>query len=116
MKPKRLFAVMQEMECLAGDTLEAFTVKVEDDGEAVDISGCTMHLIAAKYEKPAETILEKECSLTEDGFTVALTSEDTAGWMGDYGLHFVLYDGAGLAYRKLAGILHVYPVPKGGTI
>lgn len=114
MKPKRLFAVMPEMECLAGDTIDVICVEVQKNGEFVDVSNLTMNLIVANADNPETAVLVKKCTLSDNKFTAVLTSEDTVGWRGEYLLHFALCDAERLVYRKLAGTLHVYPVPKGG--
>ena len=115
MKTKRCFNTMQEMECIAGDTLPPFTVTVKNEGTPVSVSGLTMKLIVAEMDRPAVEKKVKECTAADGKFTVTLTSEDTVGWDGDYGLHFALCSGDGLVYRKLAGVLHVHPAPKGGV-
>lgn len=111
----KFYRELPPMECLAGDTLGPFNVAVQNDGKSVNISGLTMRLIVARRSSPTVAVLVKECTATAAGFTVAITSEETADWNGAYQLHFALYDAAGLIYRKLAGEIWAHPVPKGGS-
>ena len=110
---ERCFALMKEIECLAGDTLKPFTLTVVENGNTVDISSCTMQLIVSRIDDPTEAILVKECEKTNGKFTVALTSSDTINWNGSYGLHFAMRDAQGLIHRKIAGTLYVYPTARG---
>lgn len=110
----KIYKELPPLECLAGDTIGPMNVAVQNDGEAVNVSGLSMRLIVAKKHNPSIAVFAKECTNTDSGFSVALTSADTAGWNGAYLIHFALCDAEGLVYRKLAGTLHVYPVPKGG--
>lgn len=104
------------MECLAGDTIGPMHVSVQDNDTEVDVSDLSMRLIVAKKNNPAIAVLVKECTQEDGKFSVSLTSTDTAYWHGSYLMHFALYDGNGLIYRKLAGEIWVHAVPKGGTV
>lgn len=108
---------LDEMECLAGDTLPCFVVGVETaEGETLD--GCTMQLLLAPWDEPERAAVSKTCTATEDGkgFAVTLTSTDTAGLAGVFRLHFCLTNAAGLHQRKLAGVLTVRACVQGGAV
>ncbi len=102
----RFYDHLPDMECLSGDTLPVFTVSVD-----TDVTGCSMQLILANTD--GEQVVCKDCAQVGGGFSVQLTSTDTARMSGVYQLQFCLKDAGGLCYRKLAGTLTV--IPKGGT-
>ncbi|MDE5564040.1 MAG: hypothetical protein K2I93_02700 [Oscillospiraceae bacterium] len=103
----RFYDELPDMECLSGDTLPAFTIGVD-----ADTTGCSMQLILA--ERDGDQVVYKDCTQVDGGFSVQLTSAETAGLSGVYELHFSMTDGNGLVYRKLTGVLTVHPAPKGG--
>ncbi len=106
---------MQDMECLAGDTLPIFNVEVEV-GSGDSIEGCSMYLILARAETPQIAVINKECTATENGFSVQLDSNDTIELIeGTYDMHFNLISTGGSSYRKLLGQLYVHTAAKGGT-
>lgn len=103
-----------DMECLAGDTLPSFTVAVEtEDG---NLSGCSMQLILASWDKKDAAVLCKDCVPLSDGsgFHVTLTSADTGGLSGTFAMHFCMMDAGQSRYRKLSGVLVVRPAAQGG--
>lgn len=105
----RFYNKLPDMECLSGDTLPAFHVKVE----GAELSKLSMQVILADSRSPNVAVLSKECTATSDGFTVQLTSEDTSRLTeGTYIIHFRL-DENGLSMRKLVGELYVHSVPIG---
>ncbi len=105
---------MQDMECLAGDTLPVFDVEVEV-GEG-SLTGGTMNIIVAKSDAPQIPLINKACEATEDGFSVQLDSYDTAGLMeGTYDMHFRFTASDGNSYRKLFGTLYVHTTAQGGV-
>lgn len=108
----KFYNKLPDMECLSGDTLPAFHVKVG----GADLSGCTMQLILAHRHSPNTAALVKDCTAEAGGFAVQLTSEDTEKLTEDtYLLHFRLTAPNGIDLRKLAGELYVHSVPRGGA-
>lgn len=108
----KFYDKLPDMECLSGDTLPVFHVKVED----TDLTGCTMQFILADSGSPGTAVLSKACTSETDGFAVQLTSEDTSSLTeGTYFMHFCLTDANGYNFRKLAGLLYVHSVPEGGA-
>ncbi len=108
----KLYNEMPTLEILAGDTLPAFTISVETisaDGTTADadLTGCAMYLIVAQQGKELEPVITRLCDKTDTGFAVQLNSADTDGMSGMYGMHFALYSGENLIYKKIAGNLHV---------
>lgn len=99
-----------DMECLAGDTLPTFNISVDADS----ISGCSMQVIVARSNNPNTAVLCKDCTSTDGGFEVQLTSDDTSGLISDmYDIHFRLIDADGKSYRKLYGKLWVTAAAEG---
>ncbi len=108
----KLYNEIPTLEILAGDTLPTFAISVEtiaEDGTAAaaDLTGCAMYLIVAQQGKELEPVLTRLCSTANGGFSVRLNSADTAGMSGMYSMHFALYSGDNIIYKKLAGNLHV---------
>lgn len=105
----RFYNKLPDMECLSGDTLPVFQVKVE----GANASTLSMQVILANSKTPNIAALVKVCTATSDGFAVQLTSEDTSKLTeGTYIIHFRL-DENGLSMRKLVGELFVHSVPVG---
>lgn len=106
----RFYNKLPDMECLSGDTLPAFHVKVE----GAELSKLSMQVILADSRSPNVAVLSKECTAASGGFAVQLTSEDTSRLTeGTYIIHFRLDDQNGLSMRKLVGELYVHSVPIG---
>ena len=106
----KFYNKIPDMECLAGDTFPVFNVKIDAD----DLSGCSMQIIVALSNDPNNAVICKECTVIEGGFSVQLTSDDTAGLISDmYDIHFRLIDSEGQSYRKLAGKLWVTAAAEG---
>lgn len=103
----KFYQNIETMECLQGDTLDEFTVEMDED---TDLTGATMLLI---LENENGQVLQKSCTLSGQSFSVQLTSTDTAELVGLYHLHFCLTGANGLQYRKLTGILHVSRTEQG---
>lgn len=100
-----------DMECLSGDTLPDFTISVESEES---LTGCRMQLILADSHTPDRCVLCKECTPTEDGFSVQLDSSDTKGLTeGTYNIHFRLITPDGKSYRKLSGSIYVHTAAQG---
>lgn len=115
----KIYTEIPLLEILSGDTLPAFTISVEtvdDAGNPIptDISGCTMQLIVENEDDPAEAAIVKNCEPVPDGFSVTLTSTDTANMRGMYMYHLALYAENLLIYRKVMGHIYVLHVAKGG--
>ena len=106
----QFYEELPAMVCLAGDTLPVFTISID-----TPLTGCTMVMQLEEQKIPGSVRLTKTCTLSDDSFSVQLTSMDTADLQGSHNLHFVMTDGNGLTYRKLVGTLTVHSVPKGGT-
>lgn len=107
------YSKIPDMECLSGDTLPEFEVEVEV-GDGGDLSGCSMQVIVAEFDQPQTAVICKDCTPTETGFSVTLTSEDTSKLKEKtYDIHFRLVDQAGNSYRKLFGTLYVHTAARG---
>ena len=100
-----------DMECLSGDTLPDFTISVESEDS---LAGCRMQLILADSHTPDRCVLCKECTPTEDGFSVQLDSTDTKSLPEKtYNIHFRLLTPDGRSFRKLSGSLYVHTAAQG---
>lgn len=100
-----------DMECLSGDTLPDFIVSVESEDS---LTGCSMQLILANAHTPDKCVVCKECTLTDDGFTVQLDSSDTSKLAeGTYNIHFRLITPDERSYRKLFGSLYIHTAAQG---
>jgi len=106
----KFYDKIPDMECLEGDTLSSFIISAEAD----ELTNCRMQCIIAAWDEPETAVLTKECTATDDGFAVILTSEDTQGLAGLFHMHFRFIGANNLSYRKLSGVLNVIPVPQGG--
>lgn len=106
------FDKLPDMECLSGDTLPDFTISVESEDSLV---GCRMQLILANSHTPDICAVCKECTLTDDGFSVRLDSSDTKKLAEEtYNIHFRLITPDGRSYRKLSGSLYVHTAAQEG--
>ena len=95
----KFYAKLPDMECLSGDTLGTFRINPLSG----NFSGCRMQIIIVRHDTPGFSEICKECDLDNDGFSVQLTSEDTANLReGTHFIHFRLVDSNGLSHRKLA--------------
>lgn len=92
------------MECLAGDTLDRFHVKVTGTQE---LAGMSLRLLVISEKDPDKIVLSKNGEAVDDGFTVQLTTEDTAALCGVYYLDFVITGADGKRYKKLRSVLTV---------
>ena len=104
MKPIFFYKAIPEMHLLSGDTLPAFTVHITD---AEMTENMTMKMLLTQQHLPGVTVLEKEMTRVEDGFTAVLKTSDTQALHGAYWLDFVLSDGQKMQYKKLRGALIV---------
>jgi len=106
-------------EALAGDTLGPFRIVpvVEQDGERtrLDVTGCSMQLLLASEDRPADAVLTLDCEIVDGAFEVTVLSSATAGLRGGYRMHFALRKGEKV-HRKLMGRLYFHPVPLGGAV
>lgn len=105
----RFYDKIPDMECLQGDTLPAFIISAEAD----ELTNCRMQIILADWSSPETATLTKECTATEDGFAVILTSEDIKNLKGLFYMHFRFIGADGLSRRKLSGSLNILPAPEG---
>ena len=101
----KFYSDIPSMECLAGDTLDTFEVDVEN---LADYQNPKAHVQLSRINEPTAIELWKECSLSETGFSVSITSADTEKLKGCYYMDFIITS-CGNHYKKLRGILHVYP-------
>jgi len=101
MKPILFYDVLPDMQCLQGSTLPVFVVDVEGGS----LSGCAVTLVLEQF--PDSEKFTKPCTVTENGFEVQLTSQDTAALSGLYQMSFVITDSTGLNHITLKGSLHV---------
>lgn len=109
----KFYDKLPDMECLSGDTLGTFKVAPRSG----DFSGCRMQVIIVRYDSPEFSVICKECTSDSGGFSVQLTSEDTAKLReGMHFIHFRLVDSQGLSYRKLAGRIYVHDTAKGAEL
>lgn len=106
----KFYKCMKPMECLAGDTLDRFHVKVNG---AEDLTGMSMRLLVISEKDPDKIVLKKNGEAVDDGFTVQLTTEDTAALCGVYYLDFVITGADGNHYKKLRSVLTVRRSAKG---
>lgn len=109
MKTIKFYDSIPDMEWLQGDTLPEFYIGIENASAFSELS-----LILESPEFPEQTVLTKEGTASDGGFTVQLTSEDTQNLSGVYRYHICLTDNNGLKYKKITGILNIIPVAKGG--
>ncbi len=100
----KFYDEMPEMECFSGDTLPVFTIEVDTES----IADCSMAVTVAKANSPETAVIRKECSRTDNGFQVQITSSDTSKLNeGAYRLNFRMKDANGLSYIKLSGLIYV---------
>lgn len=107
-----MFAKTESMRCFRRDTLPTFYIKTDAD----DLTGCTMNLILEKTSRPGLAVITKACAeytFDDDvlGYSVQLTTTETANLLGLYRMHFVLTDSGSNEYRKLVGTLEVLDAP-----
>lgn len=109
----RFYDKLPDMECLSGDTIGTFRISPKSGS----FSGCRMQIIIARSDSQLSAEICKECTADSDGFSVQLTSEDTAKLCeGTYFIHFRLVDSTGLSHRKLAGKMYVHQVARGAAL
>lgn len=98
----KFFKELDPMECLAGDNIPTFRVRVTGS----ELAGLSLRLLVIPVANPDKVKLSKTGTAAEDGFTVRLDSTDTSRLDGAYYLDFVV-DGGGSRYKKLRGVLTV---------
>lgn len=106
----RSYQLINPMECLAGDTPDQFHVRIIGQTE---LSGLSMHLLVMSEKNPDKIVLQKTGTPVEDGFTVQLTTQDTAPLCGVYYLDFVIAGTDGRLYKKLRCVLTVVKSARG---
>jgi hypothetical protein len=106
------FATAPAMRGFQGSTLPVFRVVVT----GMELDGCSMRLVIEPRYKPGTAALTKSCSYftagQEEGYSVLLTSTDTANLLGVYNGYFILTDGDGKDYKNLCVPLEILPFPK----
>ena len=106
------FKRTEHMRGLAGDTFPVWRVTVTGIGSSSDYE---MRMELEDKYKPGNVVLTKACSAAHgdsEGYTVQLTSTDTAKLSGVYRVHFIMTDNDGYEYRKLVGCLEILDVPE----
>lgn len=108
----KFYRELAPMEGFQGDTLPAFFI----DPELNDLTDFSMELILEDMKTAGSIFFRKNCEKTvyeeTEIFMVRLTSQETERFSGKYRLHFWLYDGNNLKYKKLAGTLTFVPSPQ----
>lgn len=100
----KFYNEMPEMEFFSGDTLPVFTVEVE----AESLENCSMAVVISRENSPETPILRKECTRTDSGFQVQITSNETLKLTeGAYRINFKMTDSSSLSYIKLSGLAYV---------
>lgn len=110
----KFYDELPPMECFAGDTLPAFSIKPT---RITSLTGCSMVLLLESHTLGV-VVLTKACSLVEDTvlgqrFQVQLQTADTQALEGTYRMHFIMTDSTSHDYEKLTGTLHVRPYRRG---
>ena len=101
----RFYHKLPDMECLAGDTLPAFVVRIEGD----EASNGTMKMILSRSDQPDTPVIIKECVYKADGFKVQLTNDDTSALSEHiYIICFVYRSDEGTEFRKAAGKIYIH--------
>lgn len=106
-----LFSTTESLRGYSGDTFPAFGILTD----AQDLTGCTMRLVLEDISAPGSVAFSKSCTRkdvgTQLGYTVQLTSSETAQLCGTYTMHFILTDADDAEFRKLVGTLIVLHSP-----
>lgn len=98
----KAFDTFEDIVCILGDTLPVMNITVDEMDQSYGMKVRVFSL------QSRQSVAEKECTQTETGFTVQLTSTDMAlATVGHYWLDFVLEDESGYVYKKLRGKLVV---------
>lgn len=101
----KFYDEIPEMKCFSGDTLPVFEVEVDTES----IAECSMVVTIAKVNSPETAIIRKECSRTDSGFQVQITSNETSKLSeGAYRMNFCMTDQNSMKYIKLSGLIYVY--------
>lgn len=107
-----LFATAPAMRGFQGSTLPVFRVVVT----GMELDGCSMRLVIEPRYKPGTAVLTKSCSHftagQEEGYSVMLTSTDTAELLGVYNGYFVLTDANSKEYWNLYVPIEVLASPE----
>ena len=99
-----------------GGTFPVFRVDVTADA-GVDLSDYTMRLVIEPRYMPGEAVYVANCTGYTNpdgskGYSVQLTSPNTANLCGSYLMYFILSDGANTEYRNLVVPLEVLASPE----
>ena len=100
----------EPMECLAGDTLPEFHIKVIG---AASQTGLTLLLRVIPVSNPDSIACTKYGTASENGFTVQLNGADTMHLKGAYYLDFIVEDNTAAKHKKIRGVLVVHRSGKG---
>lgn len=96
------FGTFEDIVCILGDTLPPMTITVDDMDQGYSMK-CRVFSLQSRQE-----VVDKDCTKTETGFTVQLTSTDMSlVTVGQYWLDFALEDISGYIHKKLRGKLIV---------
>jgi hypothetical protein len=96
------FGTFEDIVCILGDTLPPMTITVDEMDQRYSMK-CRVFSLQNR-----QAVIEKDCTQTETGFAVQLTSTDMAiVTVGQYWLDFALEDASGYVHKKLRGKLIV---------
>lgn len=107
------FSASEPMRGYSRDTFPEFSVVVT----GMVLTGCSMRLVLERKYAPGEVAFTKPCTYFQEedgteGYSVLLSTTDTAQLSGVYAMHFILTDSNGNEYRKLDGTLEVLDSPQ----
>lgn len=101
----KFYDEIPEMKCFSGDTLPVFDIEVDTE----NIAECSMVVTIAKENFPENAVVVKECSKTDNGFQVQITTNETSKLgEGAYRMNFCMTDQNNMKYIKLSGLIYVY--------
>lgn len=97
-----VFGTFEDIVCIVGDTLPPMNIAVENMSQSYSMK-CMVFSLRSR-----QVVVEKDCTQTETGFTVQLTSTDMSlVTVGQYWLDFSLTDLSGYEFKRLRGKLIV---------
>lgn len=106
------FSVCEPMRGYRGSTIPIFRIPVT----GMDLTGCSMEMLLERRYTPGRIVFSKACahytSGDETGYTVQLTSADTAELSGAYTMYYVLTDSGGMKYYNLLGYIEFLDPPR----
>ena len=107
------FSSAPPMRGFRGDTFPVFYVAVDWN---YSLDSCSMDIVLEPKYTPGTAVLTKACSkysrTDEEGFTVQLTSDETANLLGVYNVFFIMKDQNDKRHIKLHITLEVLECPE----